>query len=178
MTVSAPTFFRWLDAWDAAMGWLDTLCRWAIGAALLGVLAMLLLQVLVRYVLPFPLPWVEEVAVYMSGYVAMIGAAVCLRQGYHLQVDLFSARLSPGARAAHALIVNLFVAFFALFLLRYGIKFVELGAGQTSPSSYFPVSAGRLAMPVGGALLFLQAVTLAGRAVKAMATGQDVREMR
>lgn len=161
----APTsgLARAFAAWDRAAGWLDTLCGWVMGLALLGILAMLLLQVLVRYVLPIPLPWAEEVAVYLSGYIAMIGAAVCLRRGNHLTVDLFTEFLGSKTRALHGVFVYLVVAFFALFLLKYGLAFVALGAGQTSPSSYLPVSAGRYAMPVGGALLLVQAITMAGR---------------
>lgn len=57
------------------------------------------------------------------------------------------------------------VAFFALYLIKYGLKFVELGRGQVSPSSYLYVSHARLAVPIGGVLLFLQSVTMMGRAI-------------
>jgi len=163
---------RAFDLFDRAAGWVDDLSRIAMGAALLGVLAMLLLQVGVRYVLPFPLPWVEELAIYLSGYIAMIGTSVCLRMGYHLQVDLLRDRLGPRGVLVHAAIVNLVVAGFGYFVLKYGIRFVELGAGQTSPSSYFPVALGRMSMPIGGALLILQSVVLALRALDRLFTGR------
>lgn len=162
---------RAFDIFDGVAGWVDVLCRIAMGAALLGVLVMLLLQVGVRYVVSFPLPWVEELAIYLSGYIAMIGTAVCLRMGFHLQVDLLRDRLGPKAVLVHAVAINLIVAGFGYFLLKYGIRFVELGAGQTSPSSYFPVAFGRLAMPVGGALLILQAMVMALRALDELVTG-------
>lgn len=164
-------FRRAVDGIDRAAGWLDVASRLAMGLALLGILSMLLLQVAVRYILPFPLPWVEELAVYLSGYVAMVGTSVCLRMGYHLQVDLLRDRLGPRAVLVHALIVNLVVASFGVFLLRYGIRFVELGAGQTSPSSYFPVALGRMSMPIGGGLLIIQALVLSLRAVDQLING-------
>lgn len=156
---------------DRAAAALDWLCRFAMGAALLGILSMLLLQVAVRYILPFPLPWVEELAIYLSGYIAMIGTSVCLRMGYHLQVDLLRDRLGPRAVVYHALIINLVVAGFGYFLLKYGMRFVELGAGQTSPSSYFPVAFGRLSMPVGGGLLIVQALVLSLKALDELISG-------
>lgn len=156
---------RIVHAADRAAGAIDWLSRLAMGGALLGVLVMLLLQIMVRYVVDFPLPWVEELAVYLSGYIALIGTAVCLRLGYHLQVDLLRDKLSPRAVLVHAVMVNLVVAGFGYFLLKYGIRFVELGLGQTSPSSYFPVALGRLSMPIGGALLMLQSTVLAMRAL-------------
>lgn len=156
---------RIFHSYDRAMGRLDLVAQWAIGLALGLVFILLVTQVLVRYVLPFPLPWVEEAATYMSGYVAMIGASVCLRSGFHLQVDLLRDRLGPQIQFYLMIIQQLLVFGFGLFLLRYGIKFVELGWGQTSPSSYFLVSYARMAMPVGGVLIMLQSAAMIGRAV-------------
>lgn len=170
---------RVVDGIDRAAGVIDQASRIAMGVALVGILSMLLLQVAVRYVLPFPLPWVEELAVYLSGYVAMIGTSVCLRMGYHLQVDLLRDKLGPRAVLYHALIINLVVAGFGYFLLKYGIRFVELGAGQTSPSSYFPVALGRLSMPVGGGLLIIQALVLSLKAFDDLVNGpRDPYESR
>ena len=151
--------------YDRVMGGVDRAAQWIIGLALGGVFVLLVMQVLVRYVLPFPLPWVEEAAVYLSGYVALIGASVCLRAGFHIQVDLLRDRLGPQMQYVLVIFQQLLLVGFALFLLRYGIKFVELGWGQTSPSSYFLVSHARMAMPVGGLLLLLQALAMIGRAV-------------
>lgn len=156
-------------AYDRAMGWLDILCRWLIGIALAGVFLLLVFQVLVRYVLPFPVPWIEEAAVYLSAYIAMIGAAVCLRQGFHLQVNLLQDALPPRGQFILIFVQNMIVVFFGLFLVRYGYAFVMFGWGQTSPSSYFMVSYARMAMPIGGALIILQALAMGGRALCGLA---------
>lgn len=156
---------RIFHSYDRAMGRLDLVAQWAIGLALGLVFILLVTQVLVRYVLPFPLPWVEEAATYMSGYVAMIGASVCLRSSFHLQVDLLRDRLGPQLQFCLLVLQQLLVLSFGLFLLHYGIKFVELGWGQTSPSSYFLVSHARMVMPIGGLLIMLQSAALIGRAV-------------
>lgn len=160
-------FRRGFAGFDTIAGWIDRLARISIGAALLFAFGLLLFQVLVRYILPFPVPWLEEAATYLSGYMAMIGASVCLRAGYHLQVDLLRDALPVAAQ--HLLIVfqNLLVFAFGLFLLRYGSDFVALGAGQTSPSTFFMVSHPRMAMPIGGALLMLQSTVMAGRSLLA-----------
>ena len=150
--------------WDRATGYVDTASRWFMGIAMLGILTMLLLQILIRYVLPFPAPWVEEMAVYLSGYVALVGMSVCLRASFHLEVDLLVNTLSRRARRAHKALLMAVVALFAIYLIRYGMKFVELGRGQVSPSSYLYVSYARLSVPIGGVLLLLQAITMMGRA--------------
>lgn len=156
---------RIFETYYGLTGYLDRAAQWAIGAGILGVFVMLVLQVLVRYVLPFPLPWVEEAAVYLSAYVALVGASVCLRAGYHLQVELLRELLGPFAQLVLLILQQALVIGFALFIVRYGYAFVELGRGQTSPSTYFLVSHARMAMPIGGALLAIQALAVIGRAV-------------
>lgn len=167
MTASSKgraVFVRIFTVWDRFTGVIDTISRWFMGLALLGVLCMLLLQILIRYVLPFPAPWVEEVAVYLSGYVALVGMSVCLRANYHLEVDLLVLMLPTRVRKLHRVFLMAVVAIFALYLIKYGMKFVELGWGQVSPSSYLYVSHARLAVPIGGLLLLLQSLTMMGRA--------------
>lgn len=159
------TLRRIFVRYDRAMGWVDILCKWAIAAALAGAFALLVFQVLVRYVLPFPFPWIEEAAVYLSAYGAMIGAAVCLRQSYHLHVNLLQEALGPRAQYRLIFVQNVIVIVFGLFLVRYGYQFVMLGWGQTSPSSYFMVSYARMAMPIGGVLIIGQAIVMGGRAL-------------
>ena len=112
---------------------------------------------------PFPAPWVEEMAVYLSGYVALVGMSVCLRASYHLEVDLLVNTLPRRTRKVHRIFLMAVVALFALYLIRYGMKFVDLGRGQVSPSSYLYVSHARLSVPIGGVLLLLQAITMMGR---------------
>ena len=162
--------------WDRATGYVDTAARWFMGLAMLGILAMLLLQILIRYVLPFPAPWVEEMAVYLSGSVALVGMSVCLRASFHLEVDLLVNTMSGRLRRIHSAILMAVVALFAVYLIKYGMKFVELGRGQVSPSSYLYVSYARLSVPVGGVLLFLQAITMMGRSALGTTADETVAE--
>ena len=165
-----------ITLWDRLTGYVDTAARWFMGAALLGILMMLLLQILIRYVLPFPAPWVEEMAVYLSGAVAMVGMSVCLRASYHLEVDLLVNALPRRAKKVHRIFLMAVVALFALYLMKYGMKFVELGRGQVSPSSYIYVSYARLSVPIGGLLLLMQSITMMGRAALVLAGDEEPQE--
>lgn len=165
---------RAFDGFDRIAGHIDRVSQIVIGVALLCALVLLVGQVVVRYILPFPVPWLEEAATYLSAYIAMIGTAVCLRSSFHLQVDLLQVALSVRLQYYLVFFQNLLVFGFALFLFRYGIQFVELGWGQTSPSTYFMVSHARMAMPIGGALLMLQAIVMMGRALIAAHSPDEV----
>lgn len=166
-------YSRIFAVWDRVTGWIDSVARAFMAAALLGILVMLLLQVTIRYILPVPIPWAEEAAVYLSGYVAMLGTGVCLRANYHLQVDILRDLLGKRMRLIHTILMNLIVAGFALFLIKYGYAFAQFGAGQTSQSDFFMVSHARMAMPIGGVVLFIQALTMAGRALDSLLQNKD-----
>lgn len=173
----ASLFAKLFGFWDRFTGVVDNISRWFMGLALLGILCMLLLQILIRYILPFPAPWVEEVAVYLSGYVALVGMSVCLRANYHLEVDLLVQLLPERLRKLHRVFLMAVVAFFALYLIKYGMKFVELGWGQVSPSSYLYVSHARLAVPIGGALLLMQSITMMLRAMLEFLEGGESKDI-
>lgn len=161
-------YSRTFAIWDKITGWIDLLARISMAISMLGILVMLLLQVAVRYILPIPISWAEEGAIYLSGYMAMIGTSVCLRANYHLQVDILRDSLGKRARLIHGILINLMVAAFSIFLIKYGYAFAQLGSGQTTGSSYFIVTHVRMAMPLGGVLLLLQALTLVGRALDSL----------
>ncbi|MGH1482458.1 MAG: TRAP transporter small permease [Geminicoccales bacterium] len=168
---------RWvIERWDLATGYIDNVARVFMGVALLGILSMLLLQILIRYILPFPAPWVEEMAVYMSGFVAMVGMSVCLRASFHLEVDILVNLFPWRVRKIHRIFLMAVVALFALYLIKYGLIFVELGRGQVSPSSYLYVSHARMSVPIGGLLLLLQSMTMMGRAVLELSAGEELSE--
>lgn len=168
---------RWvIERWDQATGYIDSVARVFMGVALLGILSMLLLQILIRYILPFPAPWVEEMAVYMSGFVAMVGMSVCLRASFHLEVDILVNLFPWRVRKIHRIFLMAVVGLFALYLIKYGMTFVELGRGQVSPSSYLYVSHARMSVPIGGLLLLLQSITMMGRAVLELAAGEELSE--
>lgn len=166
-------YSRIFPIWDRVTGWIDSVARVFMAAALLGILVMLLVQVAIRYILPVPLPWAEEAAVYLSGCVAMLGTGVCLRANYHLQVDILRDRLGKRARLIHTILMNLIVAGFALFLIKYGYAYAQFGAGQSSQSGFFMVTHARMVMPVGGAVLFVQALTMAGRSLDSLLQNKD-----
>ncbi|MCS7242775.1 MAG: TRAP transporter small permease [Candidatus Caldatribacterium sp.] len=66
-------------------------------AAALAFVVMLFLvvtQVLVRYILPFSIPWTEEAARYTLMLITFVGAAAALRKGDHICVSTFIERMS------------------------------------------------------------------------------------
>lgn len=56
-------------------------------------------QVFSRYVLDYPLIWVEELATYSFIWATFIGASLGLKQVRHVKIETFVSRLAPRAQA-------------------------------------------------------------------------------
>ena len=115
-------------------------------------------QVATRYVLGDPLIWSEEAARYLFVWVAMIGAALAIREGGHFGLDLLIRRL-PAAKPVVGPVVTVVVSVFLIILLKTGIDETNLAARQLAMTFPMRMHWAYLALPVGaGLMLFHLAV--------------------
>src|SRR5512139_1420801 len=57
--------------------------------------AIIIMQVMLRYVFLYSLSWSEEVARYLMIWVSFLGASLAVRYGFHIGVEFIVARI-PG----------------------------------------------------------------------------------
>lgn len=126
----------------------------------IGLFTLLILDVLwgvvSRYVLGSQSRWTEELAVYLLVWVSLLGAALVFRERGHLGVDYFVGKLDPAAQRLSALVAELAVLVFAVFVLVFGggMMVVEtLRSGQVSPAMNWPVGYIYLVVPISGAFI-------------------------
>ncbi len=139
----------------------------AVLIALLGVMAALVIaNVISRYVFSHSFPWVEEATRYMMIWAAFLGAGPALRVGGHIAVDtLVQALPAAGARALRAVLVLIMAATLAV-LVWLGIDYVGFAWEQESPVLSWSLGKVYLAIPVGAALALVHLVLVGGRWVK------------
>jgi TRAP-type C4-dicarboxylate transport system permease small subunit len=70
------------------LGHVATAALWVAGAALVLMTAIIAAQVVFRYGLNSSLIWSEPLAVILMGWFIFLGAAVGIREGYHLSFDI------------------------------------------------------------------------------------------
>lgn len=131
----------------------------ALGVIAMAALAVLLItQVVVRYVLPFPLFWVEEVARLAMIWMTMLGVAYALGRGVHLTVTALVGRLPAEARRWIGIVVLMLIAVIGVVLSIASVELMdELGA-VTASSSNVPRGVFFLASVIGYGFAVLQAV--------------------
>ncbi len=134
---------------------LDGLLRGLL-AFLLGLLTVtVFLQVLVRFVFKFPLPWTEEVSRLAFVYSIFVGATLAVRDKTHINVDFVLALLPAGLARAVRLGGSVLVAVFLCYMTWQGIEFVRLTGVQMTPVLQIPFRHLYLIIPVSGALMLL-----------------------
>lgn len=114
---------------DSARGGLSRISRtlaraesFGIGVLMVSIFALLMLNVVSRSI-GSPVIWVDEAAVYLMIWVALLGASLALARRQHLAVTLLPDMMTDRARAvlARAVDILLFVFFviFAVILWRW-----------------------------------------------------------
>ena len=109
----------------AAVGALDRLARlalWTSGVCLVFMTIIVGMQVFSRYVLNFSLTWVEPLAIQLMGWFIFLGAAVGVRENFHLGLDLLRHFASPRLNAAMDAVSMVFIAIFGGVVTWYAIQ--------------------------------------------------------
>ncbi len=106
------------------------------------------------------LSWAQELATYMFVWMAKFGAALGVRTGIHVGVDVFVKRLSPESRKPVIMFALACGALFTGIIGTLGAIYVyELDADQVSPELEWPSWIIYLCIPLGSYLMcfrFLQ----------------------
>lgn len=156
MTAPAPPAAG--DPPGAAGGPLDRLGRWLENAVLclflFTMIALAASQPLLRELAGSGLAWGDEALRLLVLWSAMVGAIAASRDDVHLRIDIASRFLPRRARAAAALLVDLFSAVVAAALAWYSWRFVAESRefGDTLLGSW-PAWILQLILPVAFALI-------------------------
>lgn len=147
-----------------------------IVAALLATLAALVVyQVVARYLLGRPPSWTEELARYLQVWLVLLASPICLRKGMHLAVDYVTPRLSSESKRVVRSLNHLLVGLFGLLLTVFGLRMLSIAALQVSPALGISMVWPYLAVPTSGVLITRVAATLIieeHRAVRARAAAR------
>lgn len=162
-----------MKLWRTSLAFISGLNE-KVGAAIswLTTVMMLLVcfDVFTRYLLKRSSVAVQELEWHLFAVIFLLGAGFTLKHNRHVRVDLFYARLTHKGRAWIDLLGSLlFLLPFAALIIWTSFTFVKNAflIGETSPDpgglpARFLIKA---AIPVGFALLLLQALAVAGEAL-------------
>ena len=152
------------------MSWLDRLLRLVLAGRMAVAMINLLIGVFLRYVMIeitdfFDLDmirytWVEEVGELALAYMALIGAAVGIRERTHFTLHLGVARLSPRAQRAIGLFNAALIVAFGVLVVWHGWHLAVLNTLLTSPALEINLAWLYGVAVVGGALIAVYGVRM------------------
>ena len=114
---------------------LSTLSLWLAGIGLVAMTAMVAWQVFCRYVLNNSPSWTEPGAVMLMSWFIFLGAAVGVRENYHLGFDVLLYVLPKGGKKWLRMISDLVAFAFGIGMVWYGSQLVALTWDTTLPRS-------------------------------------------
>jgi TRAP-type mannitol/chloroaromatic compound transport system permease small subunit len=178
------TVQRFLHTVDAISTWMGKAAAWLI----LGLTAMVCVEVFKRYVLNTPTAWIYDANNMFYGTLFMVAGAYALAQNAHVRGDFLYGSMRPRTQAALDLV--LYIVFFLpgiAALLYAGYHFAEnswrIGEHSSVMAEGPPIYPFKTVIPIAGALILLQGFAEIVRCVICLRTGQwpsrlhDVQEM-
>lgn len=121
------------------VSWLDRLFAVLASLALLGLAAVVLLQIFARVALPSSPAWTEELSRYLFIYMVALSSGLVLRRNRHVNVELFQQFLGWRGQLLYRALICLAVGGFALLMVPYAWQYAQIGAFQTSPTLKLPM---------------------------------------
>jgi TRAP-type C4-dicarboxylate transport system permease small subunit len=137
---------------------LDRTLKYALTLLSVVLTVSVFLQVLIRFVFKYPLPWTEEIARIAFVYCIFVGATIAVRENSHLQVDFLLVILPKRVARAAVFLGMLLVGVFLIFVTWQGVVLVLATGVQMSPVMQVPFKYLYLILPVSGALMLLYLV--------------------
>ncbi len=121
------------------------------GAGLVVMSVIVLWQVFLRYVLNWGNSWTELTAILLMSWFIFLGAAVGVRENYHLGFDVLLYVLPAGSKKILRTVSDVVVLAFAIGMVVYGVALMRLQWGEVMPAlgisgafRYLPLAAGGL----------------------------------
>lgn len=151
----APDF---LENRVRAYHWLMQLERAITCLLLVAVFAVVMLQVVTRYVFGSPLAWTEEIARFLLVWLTFVGAGYVTSRRLHIVVDVLVAKLGKVATVVVDTFAVLTVLLVAGALCVAAIGAAGGAAHLRAPASGLPMSVVYLAGAVGFGLVLLHSL--------------------
>lgn len=144
-----PTKRPRMAAIGRVLTFLSNAALYVAGAGLVAMTLIVGWQVFLRYVLSWSNAWTELSSIIIMSWFIFLGAAVGVRENYHLGFDVLLYVLPPGSKKVLRTLSDLVVLAFAFGMIWYGIVLMRLqwqevmpGLGISGSFRYMPLTGG------------------------------------
>ena len=107
------------------------------GASMAAIVAIMLVQIVARYVFNASLIWSEELCRYILIWQTFLLIGIAYHRGELAVLDILTGRVSGRVRLAVRLLVSIPIAVFLIVLIRHGLVHASRFQAQTIPAIDF-----------------------------------------
>ncbi|MCG5102562.1 TRAP transporter small permease [Oceanobacillus alkalisoli] len=132
---------------------IDKFLYYFLGLLMFNMLVVISAQVVSRYLFASPFTWTEEMGRYTFVWLSFLGMGLAVKKGGHIALDLLLKGVTGKLEKILQTIVYVLVGIFGGIFTVGGIKLMQLGAGQSSPSLSLPMELVYVVLPISGILI-------------------------
>lgn len=144
-----------LSGLSRVLGRVNTAALWAAGVGLVLMTGFVAWQVFCRYILNDSPSWTEPGSVMLMSWFIFLGAAVGIRENYHLGFDVLLYVLPKAGKTWLRMISDLVALAFGIGMIWYGAKLVGLTWNTVLPSLAISGAWDYVPLVAGGVLVVL-----------------------
>ncbi len=137
------------------LGWISTLALYVAGIGLVLMTVFIAWQVFGRFVLNDSPSWTEPMAILLMSWFIFLGAAVGVREGYHMSFEVLLYVMPEGGRRILNYISDLAVLGFGFGMAFYGGQMAAKTWSSTIPGLGYSGAVTFFALIGGGVLITL-----------------------
>ncbi|MCK6208781.1 TRAP transporter small permease [Bacillus infantis] len=134
---------------------LNSILNGIIVTILAGMVGLVFLNVVMRYVFDSGITWSEEMARYMFVWIVFLGAVVAAKEKGHLGVDILTSNVPRTVQKVLSLIANTLVIFVLVLFIDGLWKMMNLNQMVSGPATGIPVAFFYLAGLVASVLMII-----------------------
>jgi len=142
------------------LGWMSSV----VARLMIFFIAIILfVQVILRYVFSYSLPWPEEASRYLMIWAVMLGGSLLVKDEQLVAVDFLDKLWSPKLIVFRNLLFRLLLSILLMALFWYGVDLATFSLNRTTTALQISWFWPYLAIPVGAALMLFHMLVLALR---------------
>lgn len=151
-----------IDGPLAVIGWINSwisrIFRNIAAALVAGMVGVVLLQVVFRYVLNNALSWSEEVAIYLMVWMTFLVAPIAYRESLNVALNLFTGWIKGRVLYLLMIVLDVLVMVLIVYLFREAVDLIDRNQRVTARTIDITMAYVFMALPIGYVAMFLAGI--------------------
>ena len=139
-------------------GWVGRIFRGIAAALVAGMVGVVLLQVVFRYLLNNALSWTEEAAIYLMVWMTFLVAPVAYRESLNVALNLLTGWIKGRLLYLLMIVLDVLVMVLIVYLFQEAVDLIERNQRVTARTIDITMAYVFMALPIGYVAMFVAGI--------------------